>query len=716
MTSKRIAILCLILAVLSVGLLTLISGAFGNPEKENGAPNVKPLPAMVANLMGLFKPTASIKSDGKTYPLKNISVIPVASVIPKGERLPAVGDRETLLKLLVDRGVLYDNSTQQRGRISAWGAIEDGAIMGIEEVEVPAALPSGSAPDMMLEAPSMDAPAPLEDAWDEAEMDLGQAKSSSEPYSKTNEQTKGVNEGDIVKTDGQYIYALSQDSNTLRIIKADGKKLEVVSTIHLKDIWGTEFYLIGDDRLAVIGSKYVQIEDIRNDSSDELFDSDTMVDIAPYGWYQNNFTVLEIYDISIREAPELSRRVSMDGYCTSTRVIGSVVYLATNKQVWSIPYDRADSPAILPYFCDTLLEEDFEPIKFDSIYYIPDSSEASYLLVGAVDVYSDAEFEPEAYLGASNNLYMSQNAMYVTLSRWEQSARTAIPGSKIDFISEKTDVLRFSVSGTDVTYVGMGTVDGSPINQYSMDEYNGYFRIATTSWEAGTFVTVLKALSMRTVGRTEPLAPGERMQSARFNGDMGYVVTFQNMDPLFTIDLRDPTNPKVLGELKIPGFSQYLHMVGEGLVLGIGRDVQVTYTRDANGTERVVGTRDVGIKASLFDVSNPFDPKEIDVLALGEGWADVSGNPRALMCDSARGLYGFMMEGQINAVNWSCGAVVLRVEDGQLMIDATLMPNEYLSQYDSRLCFIGNTLYLVHGSGVIAYDYSSYARLASISF
>ncbi|MCL2151459.1 MAG: beta-propeller domain-containing protein [Oscillospiraceae bacterium] len=722
MTSKRIAILCLILAVLSVGMLTLISVASGSLEKENDIPiSAKPLPAMVADLMGLFKPTANIKSDGKTYTLKTINVVPVVSTVPEGEHLPVVGDRETLLKLLIDKGALYDNSTQKRGRISAWGVMEDGAVMGIDDaVESGALRPSANAPDIALEAqaPPMAPPAPPDSAWDEAEMDPNKTESSDEPYSKTNEQTKGVNEGDIVKTDGQYIYALSQDSNTLRIIKADGKKLEVVSTIQLTDLWGTEFYLIDDDRLAIIGCEYVPIEDICRDVDvdDKPFDPDTMTDIAPYGWYQNNFTVLEIYDISIREAPELSRRVSMDGNSVSTRVIGSVVYLATNKQIWSIPYDEADSPAILPYYCDTLLEGNFEPINFDSIYYIPDSIDASYLLIGAIDVYSDAEFEPEAYLGASSNLYMSRSAMYVTQNRWEQSVRTAIPGRENDFISEKTDILRFSVSGTDVTYAGMGTVDGSPINQYSMDEYDGYFRIATTSWEAGTFVTVLKTSTMRTVGRTEPLAPGERMQSARFNGDMGYVVTFQNMDPLFTIDLRDPNNPKVLGELKIPGFSQYLHMVGEGIVLGIGRDVQETYTRDANGAERVVGIRDVGIKASLFDVSNPFDPKEIDVLALGEGWAEVSSNPRALMCDSERGLYGFMVERWDNAGNWFCGAVVLRVEDGQLLIDATLKPNEYLSQNSSRLCFIGNTLYLVHGSGVIAYDYSSYARLASISF
>jgi uncharacterized secreted protein with C-terminal beta-propeller domain len=249
-----------------------------------------------------------------------------------------------------------------------------------------------------------------------------------------------------------------------------------------------------------------------------------------------------------------------------------------------------------------------------------------------------------------------------------------------------------------------------------MDEYKGFFRIATTNWEKGTYVTVLKTSDMQTVGRTEPLAPGERMQSMRFVGDMGYVVTFRNMDPLFTIDLSDPYKPKVMGELKIPGFSQYLHPVGDGLMLGIGRDVQVTYTRDAAGTERIVGAIDVGLKASLFDVRNPFDPKEIDTLALGEGWTEVGSNPRALMCDASRGLYGFMMERNDNNGYWVCDALLLCVVEGKLSIGATLKPGGSLSQYGSRLCFIGNSLYIAHESGIIVYDYNSYIKLGSISF
>jgi len=282
----------------------------------------------------------------------------------------------------------------------------------------------------------------------------------------------------------------------------------------------------------------------------------------------------------------------------------------------------------------------------------------------------------------------------------------------------KTDVMRFAINGTQVNYAGKGVVDGSPINQYSMDEHNGYFRIASTDWNQGTFVTVLNVADMQTVGRTEPMAPGEQMFSMRFMGDMGYVVTFEMVDPLFTIDLSDPHNPKVLGELKIPGFSQYLHPVGSGLMLGIGRDTQEIYTRNANGEEVVVGFQDVGMKVSLFDVRNPFDPIEASVLQLGEGWTEVSHNPRALMCDSNRNLYGFLVENwdSSGTNEWSHNVVILRVENGRVSIAATLSLNSRYGIYGSRLVFIGDTLYVVQESGVIAYNYNSFAQLGSISF
>ena len=695
MNRKKILALCLALLMLTGGVFSLSAcEATNDLPGNNGGAGGTPRQDLISG----------IKTDGMTFSIDSINAVKTASEIMDGEALPVVGDMETLLKLLLDRGVLYDNSAwQQEKRMYAYG--EDSLMIE------PA--PGGSAP--APSAPVPDSAASIPAMAPEMAMDAGGGGTAGS-HSQTNEQVAGVNEGDIVKTDGQYIYAMSPGSNSLRIIRADGARLEVVSTLTLDNIWGAEFYLIGNDRLVIVGNEYIQYQTMPGDGANTT----PSLRIAPdfYGWYRSDFTAALIYDISDRTAPVLARKVSMDGWAVSTRVIGDTIYLVTNKYIWNIPFDEADSPMIRPYCLDTAEGEEFTAIGLESIYYVPDTNDSSYLLIGAIDVYSDEPFAPKAYLGAGSNLYMSRDAMYIAQTKWVQLNPRS--GDMVEWWwptgGEKTDILRFAINGTDVSYTGTGSVVGSPINQYSMDEYNGYFRIATTDWNSGTYVTILNSADMRTVGRTEPLAPGERMQSMRFTGDMGYVVTFENMDPLFTIDLTDPYNPRVLGELKIPGFSQYLHPVGNGLLLGIGRDTQETYTRDSRGVETVIGFIDTGIKVSLFDVSNPFDPREIDVLRLGEGWAEVSNNPRALMCDPSRNLYGFAMENWGNRGYWPVNALILNVENGKISVAATLKLEGYYGMYGSRLCYIGNTLYFVHETGVDIYAYNTFEKLGSLSF
>jgi len=648
-----------------------------------------------------------ISSDGFKFTPKSLEAATILSELPEGESLPVIGNRETLLKLLMERGALYDYShaSNWRGR-DVDIAFEDEMVLS---EPVPDAFPAPAAPaasdgagQAAMELNNFDSPGAFDDG--------------TSSHSETNEQVAGISEGDIIKTDGQYIYAMSAyNGNRIRIISADGADLRVVSTISFGDLWGNEFYIINNDRLVLIGNENVQIQPLP--ASDDSPAARAEVDSYHYGWYGNSFTTMIIYDISDKNAPVEIRRVSMDGWSVSTRVIRDIVYMVTTKHMWGIPMDQADSHLIMPYTRDTIGSTEYEPVDFDRMHYVPGTNDTSYLLIGAVDVYDDTPFEPTAYLGAGSNLYMSHNAMYITQYRWVQPQITTDNNDIWFNGSEKTEIMRFAISGTYVTYAGKGMVDGSPINQYSMDEHNGFFRIATTDWSKGTYVTVLDASTMQTAGRTEPLAPGEVMHSMRFMGDMGYVVTFLNVDPLFTIDLSDPYNPRMLGELKIPGFSQYLHPVGDGLLLGIGRDTQELYTRDANGVETVVGFHDVGMRVTLFDVKNPYDPKEVDVLRLGDGWTEVSHNPRAFMNDRTRDQYGFISESWNNARGNSQASVfILRVENERLSVAATLNPDIYYGAWGSRLCFIGNYLYFVHNTGVIVYDYNSYAVLNNYNF
>ena len=719
---KRIISLCLVFALLVGGLMALVSckaagERVGGYAGGGGAP--PSIAEIFSRMLGITGPTGRISSDGEKFTIDAISGVHVLTQIPEGESLPAVGDRETLLKLLLDRGALYDDSevkykvfgqNQSEAFFSeasgSWGEapVPDASIAISGDAVAPQSAPN----DMNMARESMSVPGGAD--MDDSAMAFDDGGGG---HSRTNEQVEGVSEGDIVKTDGRYIYALSPNSNALRIIRANGAEMEVVSTIYNENAWGSEFYLIGSDRLAIVCNEYAPIHPLP--AVDDPNKPDARIAMG-YGWYSNSFTSLVIYDISDRSAPFEARKISMEGWAVSTRVIGGVVYMVTNKYIYTIPFDQADSPNIMPYTRDTAAGEAFEPVGLDCIYYVPDSMDSSYLMIGAIDVYSNEPFAPEAYLGAGSNLYMSQNAMYVTQDFWEQPVPAAAGASIWSPGGHKTRIMRFKISGTEVSYTGRGTVDGFPINQYSMDEHRGYFRIASTDWEKGTFVTVLDVSNMQTVGRTEPLAPGEQMQSMRFMGDMGYVVTFLNVDPLFTVDLADPRNPKMLGELKIPGFSQYLHPLGGGLLMGIGRDTQELYTRDSQGVETVVGFQDAGMKVSLFDVSDPFDPIEADVLLLGNGWGEISHNPRALMCDSARGQYGFMVENWDDRGNWMREAHILRVRDGGVSIAATLELGGYFGIYGSRLCFIGNTLYLVHEAGIDTYDYTTFARLGGIAF
>ncbi|MCL1806293.1 MAG: beta-propeller domain-containing protein [Oscillospiraceae bacterium] len=655
----------LVVAAVVIASMETFKGGAAQPGGQPGKPGV-------------------IQSDGKEYPVKKIENVKLKSTVPK-ETLPAVGNKETLLKLLMERGALYDGEeiryTGGKGLFMAGGLVLEDAA------------------EASRDAPGDLAPVPAAD---------NSVAGGSPGHSETNEQVEGVSEGDIVKTDGRYIYALS--GNILRIIEVSGVSMKVISSISFEDMWGAEFYLMGD-QIAVIGQKHIQY----NAPADE--DYNIASDMLVYGgWYGRNSTVLMVYDISDRANPTETRRVEMEGYNVSTRVIGDIVYLVTNKYV-SAPFERADSDIILPCVLDTAKKDMYTPIPLDQVFYIPETDDASYLLIGAVDINSDEPFEPQAYLGAGSQLYMSRNAIYVTKYRWETPGNDELImwGGR-----QLTDILRFDIDGTDVQYAGMGTVEGHPINQYSMDEYNGHFRIATTQRGVGTVVWVLDG-GMKTAGRTEALMPNEMMQSMRFMGDMGYVVTFENTDPLFTIDLSDPANPTVLGELKIPGFSQYLHPVGNGLLMGIGRDTEELFSRDGNGKETVIGFRDVGMKISLFDVSDPYNPKEVDVLTLGEGWAEVSHNPRALMCDPSRGLYGFTME------RWNSGfnveryvnhfaALLLRVEGSRLSIAADLETGDKFAPWNSRLAFIGDTLYLSHDGGLRAYDYYTFELAGTLGY
>jgi len=422
-------------------------------------------------------------------------------------------------------------------------------------------------------------------------------------YSPTNIQVAGVDEADIVKTDGDYIYLVS--GNRTIIVKAyPPEQAQVLSEIELE---GTVIGIfINGDRLVVFEEEmpYYPYYDLPSSVR------------KIYMPYISSKTYIKVYDVSDRENPRLQRELSVDGQYVSSRMIGDYAYVVINEPV----YEQDDEPS-LPriYFGNNEME-----IPATDIYY-SDVSDYYYMYTTIMAINTQNDDQEPTYetilLGASSNLYVSLNNIYLTLPVW---------GSKVGDL-QKTSIYRIHIEGDEIEFVASGEVPGMVLNQFSMDEYDGYFRVATTTRE-GTSRNHIYTLDMalNITGSLEDLAPGETIYSARFMGERGYLVTFKQVDPLFVIDLKDPYNPEELGYLKVTGYSDYLHPYDENHIIGIGKE-----TTDAGEFAWYQG-----VKISLFDVTDVSNPREISKVEIGDRGTDspVLWDHKAFLFDKARNL------------------------------------------------------------------------------
>ena len=496
-------------------------------------------------------------------------------------------------------------------------------------------------------------------------------------YSTTNVQITGVDEGDIVKTDGKYIYTVS--GNDVVIIEAAPvENAKEVSRIKL-DSSPSGIY-INSDKILVYGQNY-------------SYNIQEYKDILPRNRF-STYSYLKIYDISDRNNPIEKKSYDLEGSLNSSRMIGEYVYFITSSS--QFVYDEKFPVPIVIEDGEVLSsEKTIANCNCPDVYYfdIPYQS-YNFTSVSSLNIMQEnGKLNSEVYLldGYQNNLFVSENNAYITfnkrvneeeltmdiimeilkehvflemsekdreiiakiekadediLSRMEKLEKIMmIVGKyqnvfenkgedfedkleeeykkrikeKFEDISkelEKTVIHKIEINEGGLKYKISGEVTGIVLNQFSMDESGGYFRIATTrsrdwssmngeSAESYSNLYVLDA-DMKVVGKVEELAEGERIYSVRFMQNRAYMVTFRQTDPLFVIGLDDPTNPEVLGELKVPGFSSYLHPYDETTLIGLGKE------SDENG--RITG----GVKLSLFDVSDVKNPTEIDKYILGD--------------------------------------------------------------------------------------------------
>lgn len=550
------------------------------------------------------------------------------------------------------------------------------------------------------------------------------AAGSVNPYSATNVQVEGVDEGDIAKTDGQYLYTL-QDGQ-LRIIRAyPAATLSLLASVKFEEgFHPVELYVEGT-RLVVIGNLWKSDSTDTTASPPQETASLAKISLLPVG---ENSTVARVFDISDKQHPVQEREVAFTGQYVASRKIADAVYLVGRTYPLFYTFAATDGAsrfatltrnAALPKVSDTALKGGKpQPLPLNKLSYFPNFVDPNYVVVAGFRLAQPAHpADIKSYLGAGDIAYASLDRLYLSAADYGADA-----------VNPVTHVYSFAIGRGAIRFRHAGGVPGTVLNQFSMDEHQGYFRIATTvrQWkqteeafetELWNNVYILDD-SMRMVGKLEHLAEGESLYAARFMGERAYLVTYRQTDPLFTIDLADPATPKVLGELILPGFSTYLHPYDSEHLLGIGRETTVTGDRVLDG----------GVKLALFDVADVSQPRLLHSEVIGtEGtYSDAMYDHKALWFDRDRHLLGFPIADTSSPGGdaWPTasfqGAYVYDVtpEGGFTRKAAiTQMPEDgshAWNRYIRRLLAIGDQLYTVSDGRVQANRLSDFAQTGAV--
>ena len=492
-----------------------------------------------------------------------------------------------------------------------------------------------------------------------AAVDTGVAQNSKSSenavYSETNVRQEGVDEADVVKTDGRYLYTLKDNGRSVAIVDTSNGELQMVISIPVEDDDQAREFYVNDGHLILVS----EFNQEREDGTWTYASTDTRV---------------TTYDITDPEKPKKAGEVTQSGSYTSSRLTDGHLYLFTQYSVdVTSGITSKDKKDYIPYVNQQMLEA-------DDIYLPPFSQAYMYEVVSSVDVAKPGEIQDtKAIFSDGGELYVSNDNIYWYETQWSDKTETVIK--------------RISYKGGKLKAEASGKVDGYINDSFSIDEYDGYLRVVTTDDETnGLYILDSK---MKEVGSIIGLAEGEQVYSARLLGDTGYFVTYEQTDPLFSVDLSDPKNPKIIGKLKIPGFSEYLHFYGENQLLGIGMDVD----EDGFTTN--------GVKLSMFDISDSSDVKEIQKYTLENVYsAAVMYDYKAVLIDPEKNVIGFAADGN-NGENY----YVFSYNDTngfECLMNETVNGNGYQS---ARGVYVDNTLYVVKGNIIEAYDMADYQKI-----
>ncbi len=546
-----------------------------------------------------------------------------------------------------------------------------------------------------------------EEVTEDGAADTGAQEDSGENmYGKTNQQEADVEEADIIKNDGRYLYQViaRNGKSSVQIADTEGG-LKETAEVGSFDNEISNIY-VWKDSLVVIETGWVSEAVSEQDQADtdsnfldtmkqavaNLFSSEKE---EPYR--ETSYSKIHVYDIKDRTKPEEYHTFTIKGNYRESRISDGYLYFFTQCNTYR-PRLEQDYGAYVP-------EVDGKTLSADKIYLPEETDTASYLVMASINMEQpDAFTDTAAVVTAADKFYVSRNNIYITDRKYVEYGQQGPQ-------SDSTRIYRFSYQDGKMKKEAEGTVKGTLRDDMAMNEYQGYLRMVTTvesqnvqeikdditgevlgydGMDAAT-TNSLYVLDdkLNVAGKIENLAKDELVYSARFMGDTGYFVTFRQTDPLFSVDLSDPKQPKILGELKISGFSEYLHFYGENLLLGIGMEA------DEN-----TGVTD-GLKLSMFDISNSSDVKEQSRLHLsGYDYAQALYEYKAVLIDTEKNIFGFQAEGYREEEKNSY--LLYSFENGAfkeiMNIDCSDMD---VYSWRVRGTYIGDCFYLMCGNGRI---------------
>lgn len=529
-------------------------------------------------------------------------------------------------------------------------------------------------------------------------------------YTDTNNQVAGVDEGDIVKTNGSLIAHIKDGQ--VNLIDTNPTEPKVLTTINIDPDRGqvSNLYLT-DKQLMIIGSSYVYYSLPRPTTSDNPL-------MVP-STYPTSNTFTLVYDLTTPTKPTLVMDMDYEGTYLSSRLVSDTLYMVTQKNLnyWSL--STLTDQEIQPKYGDNLANT-ITLIDYDALHYFPDYVAPSIMMTIGINL-EEGTSQVEAYLGQAETVYANQDTMYLAFTHYsygeQLNALIYVPN-----YNKSTAIYQFSLDEGQMTYKNKGTVPGTVINQFSMDAYKDHLRVATTSGEmwnddqpSENNLYILNS-DLETVGAVTGLAPGERIYSTRFHQDRIYMVTYRQVDPFFVLDAADPTAPKVLGALKVPGFSTYMHVLDANHILGFGTD-----TSSEDGLVRTGG-----LKLSLFDVTDPSQPIESkkEVIGLAGSYSEIQNNHKALMISLEKGLMAFPLTiaGQTPYVTDFSGAYLYDLTNasftyrGQVSHGSDKSQSFNYTDTIQRLLVIDDTLYSLSDSQMKVYELDGLTLVGQVDF